>query len=76
MINITFRADAAYDVKSVYKECRKYNIVPIIRLRKDTKICLADYLSERNKYISRIRSYENYEDGINAWKKKVNTVLY
>lgn len=67
----SIRADAAYDIRSVYKECRKYNIVPIIRPRKDTKICLADYLSERNKYISRIRSYENYEDGINEWKKKV-----
>jgi len=55
----SIRADAAYDIRNVYKECRKYNIVPIIRPRKDTKICLADYLSERNKYISRIRSYEN-----------------
>uniref|UniRef100_UPI0038921D03 transposase n=1 Tax=Wolbachia endosymbiont of Trichogramma kaykai TaxID=444066 RepID=UPI0038921D03 len=67
----SIRADAAYDIKSVYKECRKYNIVPIIRPRKDTKICLADYLSEGNEYISRIRSYENYEDGINEWKKKI-----
>lgn len=27
----SIRADAAYDIRSVYKECRKYNIVPIIR---------------------------------------------
>lgn len=67
----SIRADAAYDIRGVYRECRKYNIIPIIRPRKDTKICLADYLLARNRYISKIRSYESYEDGINEWKKKV-----
>lgn len=33
----SIRADVAYDIKSVYKECRKYNVVPIIPLERILK---------------------------------------
>ncbi len=54
----SIRADAAYDIKSVYKECRILCLLFAL-----AKICLAI----RKKQVE----YENYEDGINEWKKKV-----
>lgn len=68
---LSLYADAFYDATNVYKICKKYNIKPIVRPRKDAKIYeKVDYLSERNKNINVIRSYENYNDGIAHWKKK------
>uniref|UniRef100_UPI00345E7418 IS5 family transposase n=1 Tax=Wolbachia pipientis TaxID=955 RepID=UPI00345E7418 len=46
-------ADGAYDTTSLYKLCNKYNLKPIIKPRKNAKICdNIDYFSERNNNIN------------------------
>ncbi|MGY5877691.1 transposase [Wolbachia endosymbiont of Anopheles demeilloni] len=54
----SLRADGAYDTDNLYKLCNQYNLKPIIKPRKNAKICSnIDYLSERNNNISIRKTY-------------------
>nr|WP_108784575.1 transposase [Wolbachia endosymbiont of Bemisia tabaci] len=62
----SLRADGAYDTENLYKLCNQYNLKPIIKPRKNAKICSnIDYLSERNNLINIRKTYN-----LTHWKKK------
>nr|WP_320157097.1 transposase [Wolbachia endosymbiont (group B) of Camptogramma bilineatum] len=59
-------ADGAYNTISLYKLCNKYNLKPIIKPRKNAKICNnIDHFSERNNNIN-IRKRCN----LTQWKRQ------
>ena len=72
------RADAAYDTYKIYKQIHQWGAKAIIppgnrakaqdELKQKVKI--KDYLEQRDKVIHSIRKHNNFEEGLQEWKKE------
>lgn len=65
------KADSAYDRKPCYETCHYYKIKPIIPPISSAAIKKQTIFEDRNSAIKVIRSFESQEDGVMAWKNKV-----
>ena len=68
---ISVKADSAYDREPCYKTCHRHGINTIIQPIAPAAIKKHPMFAERNKILKTIKSFEDRDDGVLAWKKQM-----